>query len=262
MRKIMKIKYSLLALFAALVFVSCEKDSIQTADTNQVVVESYLKAGDTISLGLTRQFVIDSEDSIYEPVNNVEITLTCENISRKMSFNGKGKYSSSLVVEAGKTYSISFTYNGKLVTAETTVPTSPEGFAASVNSLVGMVRDEDADTTLYATYTWDNPDEMYHYMTVECVESTLFPINTSYKVTTVRRFNPIKTTTYTLSDQSFTYYGKHRIVLYKIPDEFAKLYKHYSTNSESLTSPPTNVTNGLGIFTSYSPDTLYLQVTK
>ncbi len=258
----MRIQYYLIALFIALGLVSCEKDSIQTADTNQVVVEAYLKAGDTISLNLTRQFVIDSDDSIYEPVNNADITLTCGEISRHMTFHSKGKYSLPLVVEAGKTYSISFTYNGKQVSAETTVPTAPEGFKASKDTIQAVVRDADVETTYYAGYSWNNPDEMYHYMTVECLESKLNPINTSYKTTTIRRLNPTKNTSYSLSDQSFTYYGLHRVILYKIPDEFAKLYEHYSTNAESLTSPPTNVTHGLGIFTSYSPDTLYLQVVK
>ena len=84
---------------------------------------------------LTRQFVIDSEDSIYEPVNNVAITFSSDNVSQQMSFNGKGMYSLPLIVQAGKTYNISFTYNGKQVSATTTVPTRPANFKGSVDSI-------------------------------------------------------------------------------------------------------------------------------
>lgn len=258
----MKIRFSLIALFFALLFSSCEKSDIATADSNQVVVKAFLSAGDTVSLMLTRQFVIDSEDSIYEPVNNVAITITCDNVAHKMSFNGAGKYSLPLVVQAGKTYNLSFTYNDKTVSASTTVPSSPEGFTGQVDSIQGIVKWTTVDATYYAKYTWKNPEEMYHYLSIQCMDGNTNPINLNNVVSTTRRIEPTLTNAASLSDKSFSYYGKHRIVLFKIPAEYAKLYKHYSTNAESLTSPPTNVTNGLGVFTSYSTDTLYLKVYK
>ncbi|WP_243348476.1 DUF4249 family protein [Parabacteroides sp. FAFU027] len=258
----MKIKHILIALLLPLLFASCEKSNIATADYNGVVVNAFLRAEDSISLKLNREFIIDSDDSTYEPVNNVAVKVTCDNIAHQLSFNGEGKYSSPLIVQAGKTYYLSFTYYNKQVTAQTTVPTKPEGFTGAVDSIHGVVKWTVVDTTYYAKYTWNNPSDLYHYLSIECLDGKTSPINLNNSVSVIRYLEPIKTTTYSLSDKSFSYYGLHRIVLFKIPDEYAKLYQHYSTNAESLTSPPTNVTNGLGIFTSYSTDTLYLKVYK
>jgi hypothetical protein len=40
----------------------------------------------------------------------------------------------------------------------------------------------------------------------------------------------------------------------------AALYSDNSNSSQNLSNPTTNITNGLGIFTGISSDTLYLQV--
>lgn len=76
------------------------------------------------------------------------------------------------------------------------------------------------------------------------------------------RVEPTQNNTYEIGSQQFQYYGQHRIILYHINPEYALLYQDSGDNSLNLKSPPTNVKNGLGIFTAISSDTLYLNVTQ
>ncbi len=63
-----------------------------------------------------------------------------------------------------------------------------------------------------------------------------------------------------LSPRSFTYFGRHRVVLYRLNPEYAALYEDLENSSLGLTPPPSNIQNGLGIFTGINADTLYINV--
>jgi len=52
------------------------------------------------------------------------------------------------------------------------------------------------------------------------------------------------------------------LVLYHLNEEYAMLYATSGNSSTDLTSPSTNISNGFGIFTGMSTDTLFLQVYK
>jgi len=66
----------------------------------------------------------------------------------------------------------------------------------------------------------------------------------------------------TLRSQSFQYFGSHNIVLYRVNAEYAALYQSSGTTSQNLSTPPTSITNGLGIFTGINADTLKFTVNK
>jgi hypothetical protein len=58
------------------------------------------------------------------------------------------------------------------------------------------------------------------------------------------------------------YYGYHDILLLHVQPEYAALYENNGSNSLNLAPPPTNIENGLGIFTGIASDTLRLLVKK
>ena len=62
--------------------------------------------------------------------------------------------------------------------------------------------------------------------------------------------------------RAFSHYGTHQIIVYRVNPEYAALYESSGNSTLSLAQPPTNVENGLGIFTGVSSDTLYLEVEK
>lgn len=45
-----------------------------------------------------------------------------------------------------------------------------------------------------------------------------------------------------------------------VNDEYVNLYNSLNQDSRELNEPYTNIQNGLGIFTAFNSDTLYLQV--
>lgn len=65
---------------------------------------------------------------------------------------------------------------------------------------------------------------------------------------------------YNIQSKKIRYYGRYRVVLYKVNEEYANLYESTSTSSQSLTNPYTNIENGKGIFTAFNTDTLFFEL--
>jgi hypothetical protein len=59
---------------------------------------------------------------------------------------------------------------------------------------------------------------------------------------------------------AFEYLGTHRIILYRILPDYSALYDVNSNSSQNLTSPDSDIENGLGIFTGINADTLWVEV--
>jgi len=57
-------------------------------------------------------------------------------------------------------------------------------------------------------------------------------------------------------------FGTYQIIVFRVNPEYAALYESSSNSTLSLEEPPTNIVNGLGIFTGVSSDTLYLEVSE
>jgi hypothetical protein len=64
----------------------------------------------------------------------------------------------------------------------------------------------------------------------------------------------------TISFQELTHFGTHRIIIYRVNNEYVQLYNSMDQDSRELNEPFSNVENGLGIFTAFNSDTLYFEV--
>lgn len=241
------------------VLFSCQNSAITVADANQVVVNAFIKEGDTIKMDISRQFVFNTSDSIFEPISDLAITIADGTTQETLISDGKGKYHSSIIAQVGKQYYLSFVYNNKLISSACSVPGRPNNLTQSAYQLIHNSTDRDLNTSV--TLKWDNPDSTYYMLNIYCTESTLNPIYYSTDGRS-RSIDPFVSDSLVLSDRNFSYYGRHRVVLYHVNKEFYELYKRYSSNAEKLTNPPTNITNGLGIFTAYATDTLWVYVRK
>ncbi len=257
----MKKIISILAPAFALLVASCEKEDIRTADTNQVVVEAFMHTGDTVKLKITRQFVYDTDATSFEPVSGLDISISDGTANYALQSTGNGNYTSTLVAQSGKSYTLSFDYFGKKVLASCIAPTAPVNLKTSAPSIRynPMLS---TDTFRFVTVRWQNAESDYYFATVSCQESNPTPVMTGFYSATSTTIEPVKTDSFRLPDRMFRYYGKHRVVLYHVNAEYAALYRKYSSNAESLTNPPTNITNGLGIFTAFATDTVWINVIK
>jgi hypothetical protein len=261
----------LLLILVISAFSGCtKKDSSEFTDTP--IVASYLRPGDYLNLNVSRQIPFSSDVRYSsDDIDNLTINVTHNNTVYTLSPLGGGGYvDSSLVVQEGETYNLSFKYNLKNVSAVAWIPTKPTNFTESVKAIY-----VDRMTTTSGppsggmgsmtpvTLTWDNADASYYIVIIENMESKLDPIRDFGDETPPgNRFKKSPTTAsgIELRPQEFQYFGRHRIILYHVLPDYASLYSENSTSSQNLTNPSTSITNGYGIFTGLNADTLYLNV--
>lgn len=263
-------------LVACLTFslAACEESaSIEFDDVP--VVEGYLYEGNPVEIKLSRKSSFDA-DLQLDPTDLDALSLSIKSGGKSYALlpQGDGRYRSGndgLEIQTGQTYELEFEFKGKVVSAETRVLAKPLGFSQDVKSMripqftfppSGSLNFPDP-----VKFTWSNPDLSYYLLVVENIETNPDPIVDFSSLgieppSQLFRVEPTQNNTYEIGSQQFQYYGQHRIILYHINPEYALLYQDSGDNSLNLKSPPTNVKNGLGIFTAISSDTLYLNVTQ
>jgi hypothetical protein len=268
----MKMKKIIFYMLGVVFVTACKKEAANPEFIDKPVIESYLRSGDTARLNVSR-LVSYSADAQYSSDNldALQIFISTNNTSYQMQPKGNGNYIASnplLKITAGSTYNVSFTYNGKSVSATTVVPPKPTGYAESVSSISlpqitttsgGFGGTQPTPITL----TWTNNDGSYYLVVVENIEINPVLINTT-ETGPSRSFrnSPIQTNTFQIRSRQFHYFGWHRIILYHLNPDYANLYGNSSNNSNNLTNTETGITNGTGIFTGINADTLMLNVIK
>ncbi|MEA5256559.1 hypothetical protein VB264_02115 [Arcicella aquatica] len=278
--KFISSKNNLLAIiiFASLLgIVACDKDSNFIEGGARPVVEAYLVAGKPISLSVKKEIAYNEDTSNTEaPINGLNIKISDGTNTYSLTSNGAGVYKSDSTVKlkVGVTYNLSFTYNGNAVTASTIIPTKPVGFKTDITSIArtklnlssgggfGGGFDENTDVNL----SWSNPNSDYHFVVVDNIEANpvliiTLPTTSNFNDLTRRfRSQPVQGTTTQLRSQQFQYFGKHNLVLLKVNPDYAALYNSTGSTSQNISTPPTTITNGLGIFTGVNADTLAFTV--
>ena len=265
-------KTLLVLLVAATAFLSCKKTTSLPEYNFDPVVTAYLTPGVRFSLQLNHQESTSSTKYEAPDLDSLDITITSDDTVYHLLPNGNGLYTdSSLVVTSGKKYDLLFAYNGKSVSATTTVPEKPGSYKQSETEIKVEQITSSSSTPAFpsaqadpVTLTWNNYDASYYIVVIQNMETA--PEKTNLTLTNdtslVFRNKPTTSNTYDINTMSFIYYGKHRMVLYHVNPDYASLYDNSTSNSQNLSTPSTGITNGVGIFTGINADTLYLQVDK
>lgn len=256
----------------SLLLSSCEEDNDLNIETDIPIVEAYLIPGEPINhVKLTKliPFLDNEENTDAMIINDAKITITNnDEYYELVPFPGDSGYyyypDTNMLIQENETYSIYFQYNEKIISANTVVPEKPENFEIS-QDLIYLERFVEGGYPSFEmeTYeiTWDNTDESNFYLSIDLMETVIDPI--SYLTTdtvTQTLSTPSVSDVYNIQSKKIRYYGKYRVVLYKVNEEYANLYESASTSSQSLTDPYTNIENGKGIFTAFNTDTLFFDV--
>lgn len=254
---------------------SCEKIELKTADNDIPVVESYITPGNDILVSIFKQLVFDSDDTTIQPIDNLAIRVSDGESWFGLTNTGDGIYKSSEIeILAEMDYYLEFEYNNLLVTSETFIPTKPVGFETSSTTIEaftfsfegGGFPTEMPEMPESTTLSWLNANNDYHMIVVENTENDPQIINEPSddfdRPQRSFRSTPIQGSSQDLSPMSFSYYGAHRVILYKLNPEYAALYEQIGSSSLDIVAPPTNIINGLGIFTGINSDTLYVNVVE
>ncbi len=265
----------LLVASSVLYFAACRKEEYAPTYNDWPVIEGYLFANNFASVKVSRQ--VSSTDNIEASTDNIDslnLTISSDSEVYQMIPVGDGMYENkALIIQEGKQYELKFIYNKKEVTAITTVLSLPQNFTQS--------EDEISVTKIDSTFTfspgnfpvqndpiklkWDNPDNSYYMVVTQNIEENPVLIrDTTNERFAVRVFRnePSVTDQLEIRDMQFTYFGTHLLLLYHLNPDYATLYNDNSNSSQNLTNPSTNITNGYGIFTGISVDTLRLKVTE
>lgn len=265
--------YSLIFHFSLsaflLLFSSCQPTLIAEFQ-DKPVVESYFYADNEPVVRISKliPFRNDVEFS-DEDINLLAVTVTDNTAgeSRILSAQGDGIYTTDGFrgVE-GHTYTLSIPYNGEIVTATTTIPPKPAGMKTSKTSIeaggFGM-----GGGTGGAEITWDNPGKDYYMLKIENLESNPSPIfeigdDDEKSPGFAFRTEPTQEGSSTLSPMSFSYYGRHNVILIRMQPEYVLLYSSNGSTSSTLTEIHANIEGGYGIFTGVNSDTLRVTVTR
>ena len=110
--------------FVALTVISLVACTKQTAvmPAPMAVVESYLTPGKPAAVRITREIVYGSADTLM-PLSGLHVQISHGGRVEAMTETSPGNYELSAAnIIAGDTYSLSFQYQGKEISAETKVP--------------------------------------------------------------------------------------------------------------------------------------------
>ncbi|WP_064196837.1 MULTISPECIES: DUF4249 family protein [Emticicia] len=275
-------------LLSFLIFLgSCTETNTVINPGDKPVVEAYLAPNHPVSLKLYSEIPYsDTSEGVSQPIDGVSIKIIGSNGKTfTLTSQGSGLYTSAnneLIGPAGTTYSLEFDFKGRKVRATTEIPSKPINFKSDKTEISrtqidlsnftpgsgGGIRPGggfDQENTS-VNLTWSNPNNYYHFVAVENVEENrvqiiIPPSGSSFP--SFRFFNePLIGSSNVVRSQSFQFFGKHDIILYRVNSEYAALYQATGTTSQNLSTPPTSIINGLGIFTGINADTVKFVVNK
>ncbi len=261
----------------ASVMTGCTDNDYQPAlEADVAVVEAYLEPGHEINVYLSKMvpYITESVDSVQKPIESANVFIRYNDMDFLLepAEEDPGRYvclDSGLVLVPGDEYELSFDCHDNTVSAVTTIPVKPAGTGLYPDVLQinpndmrpGMMQNK---VTVY----WDNPDNGYFLIVTEYLDSAYTPINPyldpevfdDYRKVSTK---PVADYSYDLDTRrQLLFFGRYRVIVYKVNEEYVNLYENISQSSLNLTEPLTNVENGLGIFTGMNSDTLLLEVQK
>ena len=241
----------------------------------QVVVEGFLYATRPVrDIRLSVSSAIGGSDSANPPLAGASVVLSKNGIPHQLSPDTArpGYYNStdtSLSVNSGDDFRLAANASGETISAETVVPGKPQAIALSHDTLhfqVQTIQTPNGGTRTAVTgldtgmVTWSNPAGNFFYIVIESIDSARLPLRP--EATFRNRFisQPTNEASYTISNNSVAYTGRHVLRVYSVNREYADLYRSRQQDSRALNEPATNIHNGLGVFTAFASDSLFFTV--
>jgi hypothetical protein len=251
-----------------------------TEPEEQFVVQAFLYAGEPVTdVRVTKTRALSSEDTTVAPINDAEIRLTKRGVRYRLTPTGEDGYyhyaGTDLTVDVGDIFSLEVANDGKTATAETTVPPRPVNVTASKTTVLapdfttpqfgGSGGAQDTSTQL--AVTWANVDQELYFVVVKSIEDnpkSLLPDQIGGQPFGRSRLvsQPDSDDVHIVDSRQLQYYGRHQVKVYRINEEYAQLYENRTQDSRDLNEPPTNIRNGLGVFSAFSSGTVFFSVVE
>lgn len=273
----MKLIISLIVISFVITFTSCNEESIITLETKTPIVSAYIFGGQPIdSIRITQSNSYAGNDSRLITLEYLNVKISDRENTFELSHFGEGYYQNlNALIEFEKSYTIEFELNSKIVFAETFIPQKREAAIQTNEISMEKIEFTGGPPTNLPTFpdpveiSWDNLEGEYYYVVVQNIEENPEYVNSRLEDPNLenRRFTftsePQIMNSYTNNPRrEIQQFGTHHIIVFRVNPEYAALYETSGNSSLSLAQPPSNIENGLGIFTGVSSDTLVLEVKK
>ena len=252
---------------------ACSKETDNNSSADKIVVESYLEAGKDIKVKLSR--LIPYDGSYSDPndisIENISIQYHEQEYPLVADIEYPNTYichDSALHIISQEVYALSIQYKDANLRAETQIPLQAIGLHLSTynyyidpNAGMGVPQEP-------LSITWSKTSQVYYQIAIEYLEETYDPIRESMDETTYDDFRcvstePVEGESYDLNTRKqLMFYGRYKLSLYSINQEYVDLYEKIGQNSLNLSEPLTNIENGLGIFTGLNVVTTYFNVLR
>ncbi len=112
-----------------------------------------------------------------------------------------------------------------------------------------------ADESLVAV-AWDNPSDLLHFVVVEGLEDGAEAIFPEQFLERIGRFRFISEPTldnfFILRLLLLETLGRHQAKVYRVNEEYNQLYENRTQDSRDLNEPPSNIRDGLGVFSAFN----------
>ena len=268
------LKYILTFIVFAL-FSGCSFDE-DPAVFDPPVIEAFLFANEPIDdIRISKSSSLDQDTIISDPVMDAEVSLIKNNITYPLiNFADSGYYhypGTDLTVETGDEFTLEVRWQGQLSFGTTIVPPPPDG--VSIDTIImeiptlgpgiGPVLAE-----LNVNVTWENQNNLLHFVALEYTDplETAEFIYPDFVRDVIDQFRiitePTTDTLFTANALVLKFYGNHRVSVYRVNREYAELYTSRDQDSRDLNEPPSNIINGIGIFSAFNSRSVFFDVLK
>ena len=258
-------------LLALILLAGCDSITVTDQAGDEIVVEAFLFAGEPVDdIRLTEVLALDAEDLTQVPVTDAAVSLYKDGRQYDLVHTDvAGTYAylrADLTVEEGDIFELEVLNGDQVITAETTVPRPPENLELSDVLLPipqigiggpGGARPDRSRFESSLTLTWTNPDADHHYVVIEDqVEGEPNYILPEFIRERFEGFQFITEPTtenfYDVRILDLEIYGRHRVILYRVNEEYANLYENREQDSRDLNEPPSNINGALGVFSAFN----------
>lgn len=274
----MKKLIPILSMF--LMLMSCEEEiSVNNLSSDSIVIEAFIYTGQPIDSIYISKVVPYTADAIEEPLSGYDIIIDNGDETFELDDLGAGYYAKlDHIVAVDKEYTIRFEYDNKVISAATytnpakSISLSQETVALEKIEFNGGIPSGGLGAeSVTIDISWDNIELDYYFVDVAAPEGDPEYVNEIFELIAdnddlperIFRSEPQITDTHSInSRRELQFYGTYEVTVYRLNPEYAALYESVGSSSISLDEPPTNVVNGLGIFTAVTPHKISFNVIK
>lgn len=263
-------------VLALLTAAACD-DPVSSEDVNLVVVEAFLFAGEPVDdIRLSSTVPLGEDPSLAPTIDDAEVRLLRGETVFELTARGdSGLYyyaGADLTVREGDLFRLEIDYFGRTAFGETIVPGPPVNVATDGDTLfaptLGFGRGGGtADPQNQGlSVTWDNPSQLLHFVVVQGLDEDAEPIFPEQFQERLGQFRlitePTSDTFFDITLLMLRDLGSHDAIVYRVNEEYSALYENRTQDSRDLNEPPSNMTDGIGIFSAFNSVTRPFQVAR